>query len=72
MPVSDAELLQRAIDASELGSGAFARDVLGRDERSVRRWRAGELELPNALRDWLSRVVYVEQDGGDLIIRVTR
>lgn len=68
----DAELLQSAIDASGLSAEAFARNVLGRDERSVRRWRLGQLELPNALRDWLSRVVYVEQDGGDLIIRVTR
>ncbi len=42
-PVLDgAELLNAAIEASGMSSRKFARDVLDVDERTVRRWRAGE------------------------------
>lgn len=42
-PVLDgAELLNAAIEAAKMSSRKFARDVLDVDERTVRRWKAGE------------------------------
>lgn len=41
-PIDGAELLNAAIDASGMSSRKFARDVLDVDERTVRRWKAGE------------------------------
>lgn len=42
-PVLDgAELLTAAIEASGMSSRKFARDVIDVDERTVRRWKAGE------------------------------
>lgn len=42
-PVLDgADLLNAAIEASKMSSRKFARDVLDVDERTVRRWKAGE------------------------------
>lgn len=37
-----ADLLNAAIEASGMSSRKFARDVLDVDERTVRRWKAGE------------------------------
>jgi hypothetical protein len=45
-PVSDADLLRRAIEASGLSARRFAREVLIRDERTVRRWLAGDSPMP--------------------------
>lgn len=39
---SDNELLRAAIEASGLSARRFAREVLIRDERTVRRWLAGD------------------------------
>lgn len=45
-PLSAAELLRRAITASGLSARRFAEDVMVRDERTVRRWIAGDVEIP--------------------------
>lgn len=52
--MTDVELLNAAIDATGLSVSAFARDVLVRDPRSVRRWRAGQ-KLPAEVRAFLLR-----------------
>jgi hypothetical protein len=44
--MSDVELLRERIAASGLSARKFARDVLLRDERTVRRWLAGESPIP--------------------------
>lgn len=49
----DCELLAAAIKASGLSSGAFARDLMGRNDRTIRRWLAGAPIPPIAVR-WLS------------------
>lgn len=53
---SDADLLSAAIRASGLSARAFALDVIARDDRTVRRWLAGD-PLPAVLRVWLERYV---------------
>jgi DNA-binding transcriptional regulator YiaG len=53
--MTDQELIREAIRASGLSSSAFARDVLGRDPRSVRRWKAGSSKLPAMVRALLER-----------------
>jgi hypothetical protein len=47
---SDIELLTAAIEASGLSARRFAMEVLGVDERSVRRWLAGDRELQATAR----------------------
>ncbi len=47
----DATLMRAAVRASGLSARRFAVDVLTRDERTVRRWLAGDSPLPKAVRD---------------------
>ena len=46
-------LLRFAILRSGLSARAFARDVLWRDERTVRRWLSGESPVPKVVADRL-------------------
>ena len=48
MPSESVTLLKNAIEASGLSIRRYAVEVLGRDERNVRRWLAGDA-MPNAL-----------------------
>jgi DNA-binding transcriptional regulator YiaG len=47
--MTDMELLSAAIDASEMSARRFAIEVLGVDDRSVRKWLAGR-SLPGTVR----------------------
>ncbi len=47
------DLLERRIDESGLKTGAFAREVLVREPRTVRRWLTGESPIPNRVLQWL-------------------
>ncbi len=47
------ELLHRRIRESGLRMDDFARYVLTRDVRSVRRWRKGERPIPQCVMDFL-------------------
>jgi hypothetical protein len=49
----DLELLSQAITASGLTLGRFAREVMIREELTVRRWLSGETDLPAVVRKWL-------------------
>jgi hypothetical protein len=53
--VTDADLLRRAIERSGLSARAFAREVLLRDERTVRRWLAGDSPIPEAVLAFLRK-----------------
>lgn len=51
--MTDAETLRAAIDASGLSARRFAFEVMaGRDERTIRRWLAGD-PMPPRVREWL-------------------
>jgi hypothetical protein len=50
---ADLDLLDKAITTSGLTFGRFSREVLLRDEVTVRRWLKGENPMPAAVRDWL-------------------
>ena len=52
-PVSEAALLRDAIKASGLSARRFAREVLLRDERTVRRWLAGDSPIPEPVVAYL-------------------
>ena len=58
IPLADSELLRRAIAASGLSARRFALEVMGRNDRSVRRWLADE-PMPVVVHDWLTR--YLER-----------
>jgi hypothetical protein len=51
--VSDTQLLEKAIEASGLSARRFAVEVLIRDERTIRRWLAGDAPMPKPVRDYL-------------------
>lgn len=47
------ERLRAAIQQSGLSSSEYARTVLTRDSRTVRRWLSGESPIPEAVRRYL-------------------
>lgn len=47
------DLLRAAIDASGLSARRFAVEVLIRDERTIRRWLAGDSPIPATVIKWL-------------------
>jgi hypothetical protein len=55
--MTDRELLERTIARSGLSVRAFARDILWRDERTVRRWLAGDSPVPAVVADRLREEV---------------
>lgn len=61
--------LAALIAESGLSAAAFARLVLGRDDRTVRRWQSGETEIPDSAADWLERV-RLEPSAAEIVIRV--
>jgi hypothetical protein len=48
-----AALLRKRIDESGLSHRRFARDVMIRDERTVRRWFSGDGPIPSRVMEWL-------------------
>jgi hypothetical protein len=51
--MSPAELLRARIQQSGLSTGQYAKTVLVRDERTVRRWLAGDQDIPAAVLEFL-------------------
>jgi hypothetical protein len=51
--MSDRDLLAEAIQRSGLSARAFAIQILWRDERTVRRWLAGDSPVPAVVADRL-------------------
>ncbi len=51
--MDDPELLAAAIERSGLSARKFAELVLVRDERTIRRWLAGDSPIPKVVRDML-------------------
>lgn len=67
---SDAEMLREIIERSGLSSRRFAREVMaGRDERTVRRWLAGDT-MPDQVREWLQCLHKVTEEMGGLTIHL--
>lgn len=66
------ETLRAAIEASGLSARRFAVEVMGRDERTVRRWLSGETEIPDSAAQWLLRIerVFTDRDGSRLTVRL--
>jgi DNA-binding transcriptional regulator YiaG len=63
--------LSALVAASGLSIAAFARLVVGRDERTVRRWLRGEIEVPDSAARWLGRVT-VSATAGAVVVTVRR
>jgi hypothetical protein len=49
------DLLRRAIEASGMSARQYAATVLLRDERTVRRWLAGDSPIPEPVVQFLKR-----------------
>ena len=46
-------LLEKRIEESGLDTSPFARDVLIREPRTIRRWLDGSSPIPNRVKEWL-------------------
>lgn len=62
--------LRALIASTGISAQAFARDVVGRDPRTVRRWLSGEAEIPDAASRWLERLGSVRRSTTAITIRV--
>lgn len=60
-----------AIQASGLSIAEWARTVVGRDERTVRRWLAGE-PIPAQVADWVGRLEAQAVAADAVIVTVRR
>lgn len=65
------EHLRALITASGLSVTRWARDVAGRDLRTVQRWLSGETVIPGSAGQWLTRLASVRATGRQTVIRVT-
>lgn len=54
-PVNYIALLREAVRTSGLSASAYARTLLIRDPRTVRRWLAGTSPIPKAVQDYLTK-----------------
>jgi DNA-binding transcriptional regulator YiaG len=71
VPAISPEILRAIIEASGLSQVEWARTVVGRDPRTVRRWLAGEA-IPPTTVEWLVHLLAVEVTAQDVVIRVAR
>ncbi len=55
--MTDPELIRAAIDHSKLSVSRFAREVMIREPRTVRRWLAGDSPLPAQVRRHLEHLL---------------
>lgn len=49
--------LRTLIERSGLSASAFARDVLIREPRTIRRWLAGDSPIPTVVVEWIEAEV---------------
>lgn len=66
--VKDPELIQSAIAESGISARRFAERILSRDERTVRRWSSGEIEIPPLARAWLERWLEIPEPARTRIV----
>ena len=53
--MTGARILVCAIEKSGLSARQFAEQVMGRNERTIRRWLAGDSSIPRPAVAWLRR-----------------
>ncbi len=63
-------LIRAAIDGSGLSARRFAELIISRDERTVRRWVAGEVDIPPHARAWLARWVALPETDRATVVRI--
>ena len=64
-------LLRRRIRESGLSARQFATAIMGRDERTIRRWLAGE-PMPEQASEWLESVEAVTLRPRSIAVRLRR
>ncbi len=53
--MTDLDLIRAAVVKSGLSHSAFAREIVARDPRQVRRWLSGKHPIPQCVRAFLTR-----------------
>lgn len=64
-PTSSVDLLRAAIKRSGLSNSAYAREVLVRDPRTIRRWLSGESIIPNHVAAFLEAQESADRREGE-------
>jgi DNA-binding transcriptional regulator YiaG len=62
--------LRALISRSGLSVSRWARDVAGRDVRTVQRWCAGDIAIPDSAAAWLLRIESVRATARRTTIRI--
>jgi hypothetical protein len=66
----DVALILAAVEASGLSARRFAERILSRDERTVRRWSAGDPAIPPVAREWLEAWLALTKKDRATIVRL--
>ncbi len=67
--MTDVELILSAIEASGLSSRRFAERILSRDERTIRRWSAGQVPIPATPRAWLLNWISLGEAARERVVK---
>lgn len=70
--MTDADLIRDAIAAGGISSRRFAERLMGRDERTIRRWVAGDVAIPPLARAWLERWLSLSDATRERIVGALR
>ncbi len=68
--MTDSELVRDAIEASGLSARRFAERIMARDERTIRRWVAGDTEIPPIARRWLEDWTALSNAARERVVKV--
>ena len=66
--MTDSELIRAAIDSAGLSARQFAERIIGRDERTVRRWVSGDIAIPPIARAWLEHWLTLSDQTRERIV----
>jgi ribosome-binding protein aMBF1 (putative translation factor) len=66
--VTDPDLIRAAVEASGLSARRFAERILSRDERTIRRWQSGVIDIPPIARLWLEHWLELSDTTRDRIV----
>ena len=62
--------LRSLITTSGMTITRFAQDIAGVEARTVRRWLSGEISIPPAKHEWLSRILQIRSSDKSAIVRI--
>lgn len=68
--MTDPDLINAAVVASNLSARRFAERILSRDERTIRRWAAGDAPIPAQARSFLENWLALSEAARGRIVKL--